>query len=268
MINAYFGITHLPFSEEEKELLPHQNAILEALKVDRFQRGLCLVAGDPGTGKSLLKEAFAQDHPKQVTPQIGRTRHTYSNTLRLLCEALGIEYEGGDLKCERQVIEATFRLNQLGKALALLIDDAHLLELQHLRKLRLLFEEMPHNDAIIRFAQSDLLAKLALGLNADLRTGVSYSALLPKLTAEDLEAFILGECDRCGLAHHRLDPAALRLIAQSAEGILRHAVNLTLSSLLQAVRAQAKTVTIDHVNTVLRQPHGRDHEHWLHPPNG
>lgn len=127
---------------------------------------------------------------------------------------------------------------------------------------------MPHNYAIILFAQTELLAKLALGVNADLRTRLSYSALLPKLSAEDLQAFILKQCDRCGLAHHRLDPAALRLIAQSSEGILRHAVNLTLSSLLQAVRQQTHTVITDHVNTALMQPHWRDHDHWLHHPNG
>jgi len=83
---------------------------------------------------------------------IGRTMHTYSNTLRILCESLGIDYEGGDLKCEKQVIQEAFRLNKVGKAIALMIDEAHLLHLQHLRKLRLLFEEMPSNYAIILLA--------------------------------------------------------------------------------------------------------------------
>lgn len=39
MIQAHFGITHLPFSGEHQELLPAQNDILETLKVHSFQRG-------------------------------------------------------------------------------------------------------------------------------------------------------------------------------------------------------------------------------------
>ena len=263
MINAHFGITHTPFTGQNKELLPQQKEILGALKAHSFQRGLCIVAGHPGTGKSVLRDAFANNNPKQVTPKIGRTMHTYSNTLRILCEALELEYEGGDLKCEKQVIQEAFRLNQIGKAIAVMIDDAHLLELSHLRKLRLLFEEMPGNYAIILFAQTEILGKLALSPNADLHSRISYSAIMQKLTPEDIETLILDECQRCSLAHNRIDTAALKLIANSSEGILRHAANLTLSSLIQTVRAQEHTLKTPHVNAALMQPHWRDSDHWL-----
>jgi len=89
-----------------------------------------------------------------------------------------------------------------------------------------------------------------------------------KLTPDDIEAFILKECDRCGLAHRRFDPAALRLIANSSRGILRHAANLTISSLIQAVRAQTDTVKTEHVNAALLQPHWRDSDHWLTQSEG
>ncbi len=57
---------------------------------------------------------------------------------------------------------------------------------QHLRKLRLLLEDTPGNYAIIVFAQTELLAKLALAVNDDLRSRISYSALLKPLLPEDL----------------------------------------------------------------------------------
>lgn len=103
-------------------------------------------------------------------------------------------------------------------------------------------------------------------MNEDLQSRVSFSALLQALTPEDIEAFILREFDRCGLAHSRLDTAALHLIAASSGGILRHAVNLTTASLVQAVRGQTTTVTTGHVNTALMQPHWRDHDHWITTP--
>ena len=267
MIQSHFGITHAPFTRDDKPLLGAQKDILEHLKVHTHQRGLCVVAGSPGTGKSILRKAFAEHSDRRICPHITRTMHTYSNTLRILCQSLAIDYQGGDLKCEKQVIEQAHTLHRQGKAIALTIDDAHLMPPQHLRKLRLLLEDTPGNYAIILFAQTELLAKLALAVNEDLRSRISYSALLHPLTPEDIETFILREFDRCALAHSRIDPAALYLIATSSSGILRHAINLTTSSLIQAVRNQTTTVTTAHVNSALMQPHWRDHDHWLTQAN-
>jgi len=267
MIQSHFGITRAPFASDEQPLLQAQKDILEHLRVHCHQRGLCIVAGSPGTGKTVLRQAFALSGDRRVCPHITRTMHTYANTLRILCASLAIEYQGGDLKCERQVIEQAHALHRQGKAIALTIDDAHLMPPQHLRKLRLLLEDTPGNYAVILFAQTELLAKLALAVNEDLRSRVSYSALLHPLTPEDIEAFILRELDRCGLAHSRFDPAALHLIAASCGGILRHAVNLTTAAMVQTVRSQTTTVTTAHVNTALMQPHWRDHDHWLTLPD-
>ena len=55
IINSHFGITQMPFTNNDKELLAHQKEILQALRAHSFQRGFCLVAGDPGTGKSVLR---------------------------------------------------------------------------------------------------------------------------------------------------------------------------------------------------------------------
>ena len=212
-----------------------------------------------GTGKTVLREAFAQSSHRQVTPHISRTLHTYSSILRILCQSLAIEYQGGDLKCEKQVIEQAHLLHRNGKAIALTIDEAHLLAPQHLRKLRLLLEESPGNYAIVLFAQSEL----ALYVNEDLRSRITYSTILNKLTGEDIESFLLREFERVGLAHSRMEPAALHLIATSSDGILRYAVNLTTASLVQAVRTQSTTVLTKHVNTALMQPHWREHDYWI-----
>jgi MSHA biogenesis protein MshM len=263
MIQSHFGITRAPFTLDEQPLLEGQKDILEHLRVHCHQRGLCIVAGAPGTGKTILRKAFAQSGDRRVCPRITRTMHTYSNTLRILCASLAIEYQGGDLKCERQVIEQAHALHRQGKAIALTIDDAHLMPPPHLRKLRLLLEDTPGNYAVILFAQTELLARLALAVNEDLRSRVSYSAFLRPLAPEDIEAFILRELDRCGLAHSRIDTAALHLIAASCGGILRHAVNLTTAALIQTVRTQTTTTTTAHVNTALMQPHWREHDYWL-----
>jgi type II secretory pathway predicted ATPase ExeA len=56
MIRTYFGLTQNPFTiDEHPTLLAHQQRHFDILKVHSQQGGLCLILGEPGTGKSVLK---------------------------------------------------------------------------------------------------------------------------------------------------------------------------------------------------------------------
>ena len=97
MIRSYFGLQRSPFDTETLTLLPHQQESFDILRVHAQQGGLCLVLGEPGTGKSVLKQALLNHDPKRmITPVVNRTLHTYHNTLRILCQAFQIEFEGHD----------------------------------------------------------------------------------------------------------------------------------------------------------------------------
>ena len=48
-----------------------------------------------------------------ITPVVNRTLHTYHNTLRLLCEAFQIEFEGRDHHCERLLVQQAFNAIEL-----------------------------------------------------------------------------------------------------------------------------------------------------------
>jgi MSHA biogenesis protein MshM len=78
MIRSHFGLQQNPFDAETFTLLAHQLEVFEILKVHAQQGGLCLVLGEPGTGKSVLKEALLAHDPKRmITPVVNRTLHTY-----------------------------------------------------------------------------------------------------------------------------------------------------------------------------------------------
>jgi hypothetical protein len=72
-----------------------------------------------------------------------------------------------------------------------------------------------------------------------------------------MQIFILDELNRLGLGHNTFTQPAIDLIVRSAEGVLRKTRNLCLACMLEAVRAQDKTIDIDNVNRVLVQPHWR-----------
>jgi type II secretory pathway predicted ATPase ExeA len=265
MIRSHFGLQRNPFDTEHLTLLEHQQQILEILKVHAQQGGLCLVLGEPGTGKTVLKEALVNlDTKRVIAPVVNRTLHTYPNTLRILCEAFQIEFAGRDHHCERQWVQEAFRLHRAGKMLVPIIDDAHLMQRECLRKLRLLFEDFPRNRNLVLLGQPPLLQSLALTINEEIRSRITYSVMMPRLGPEDTEAFILAQLDRAGLGHHTFTQDALALVVRSAEGLLRRTRNLCLSSLIEAVRDQTRIVDLKQVNRVLMQPHWRkDCDHPL-----
>lgn len=138
-----------------------------------------------------------------------------------------------------------------------IIDDAHLMPADCLRKLRLLCEDFPRSHNLVLLSQPPLLQSLALTINEEIRSRITYSVILPRLGPEATEQFILAQLDWAGLGHNTFTQDALALIVRSAEGLLRRTRNLCLSGLIEAVRDQVRTVDLKQVNRVLIQPHWR-----------
>jgi len=259
MIRAFFGIQNNPFSINNIKLLNHQQEVFDILKVHSQQGGLCLLMGEPGTGKTIIKESIKQNAEKNmVVISVSRTLHTYINTIKILCLAFNIDFEGAYFKCEKRLIEEAYNLNRQGKMLITIIDDAHLMDIQNLRKLRLLFEDFPKNHNIILVGQPLLLANMSLKVNEDIKSRVTYSVIMKKMNPEQIEEFIKNELDKTALPHTLFTEDALSLIIRSADGVLRKARNLCLSTMLEAVRARKRTIDLDIVNSVLIQPHWRN----------
>ncbi len=154
------------------------------------------------------------------------------------------------------LIEQAFSLNHTGKMLVTIIDDAHLMDMGNLHKLRLLFEDFPKNHNLILIGQPVLLTNLSLAVNQDLKSRVTYSVITKRLHLDSMRDFIHRELERIGLAHGTFTEAATELIIRSADGVLRKCRNLCLAAMLEAVRASAgTTMDIDLINRVLLQPH-------------
>ena len=258
MIRSYFGLSRNPFDAESVSLLPHQQEVFDILRVHAQQGGLCLVLGEPGTGKSVLKQSLINhDTKRMITPVVNRTLHTYHNTLRILCQAFQIEFQGHDHACERLLVQEAFKIHRSSKLLVPIIDDAHLMPGDCLRRLRLLFEDFPPSHNLVLIGQPPLMQSIALSVNEEIRSRITYSVVLPRLAPETIEAFLLAQMDRAGLGHNTFTQEALALIIRSGEGLLRRTRSLCLGSLLESVRDQTRTVDLKQVNRVLLQPHWR-----------
>jgi len=222
MIRSYFGLSQNPFSPESVTLLPHQQEVYDILRVHSQQGGLCLLMGEPGTGKTVIKEAIKAHTDKRiVTVTVARTLHTYTNTIKILCDAFNVDFSGTHFKCEHRLIEEALCLYRAGKSLVIIIDDAHLMALDTVRRLRLLLEDFPKNHNLILVGQPALLSNMSLKVHEDIKSRVTYSTLMKKLIPDDMEHFVLHELDKVGLGHNTLTQEALSLIVRSSDGILR-----------------------------------------------
>ncbi|MCW5554628.1 MAG: hypothetical protein KIS67_21015 [Verrucomicrobiae bacterium] len=178
------------------------------------------------------------------------------NSTILLTDPFTIDRPLHDHHCERLLVQQAFSVHRAGKMLAPIIDDAHLMPADCLRKLRLLCEDFPRSHNLILIGQPPLLQSLSLSINEEIRSRVTYSALLSRLAPDTVEQFILDQLDRAGLGHNTFTPEALALIVRSGEGLLRRTRNLCLSSPRSQVH-QTRVVDLKQVNRVLIQPHWR-----------
>lgn len=258
MIRSFYGIEDNPFSMDNITLMAHQQETQDTLRVHCQQGGLCVILGVPGTGKTVIKESLKRLPDKRLTVvTVARTLHTYTTTLKVLCQAFNVDFEGSFFKCEKNLIEEAFALNRQGKMLVTIIDDAHLMEMNTLRRFRLLFEEFPKNHNVILIGQPGLMSSLNLSVNQDIKSRVTYSTLMKRINPDDMRQFILSQLDQVKLGHNTFTEEALELIIRSTDGILRKARNLCLSCMLEAVRLRNKTIDLENVNRVLIQPHWR-----------
>lgn len=263
MIKSSFGLTKEPFHRHELALLPQQNKILEIVKTHSQHGGFAVILGNPGVGKTVLREHLESlsNERDTVVVSFSRTMHTYLNILKQISESFKLDVSTSVL--EKEIINAASRHIRERKTLYTLIDEAHLMEMSVLRKLRLLLERFPKKHNLVLFGQPDLLYYLSMTINEDIKSRITYSATLPPLNDEDLERYILAELDVVGLGHNVFDAAAVDLILRSAQGNLRLCRNLCYGSLIEACRAQQRVVTIKQVNEVLIQPHWRSHDELI-----
>jgi type II secretory pathway predicted ATPase ExeA len=263
MIKAIFAITKEPFNRQKLGLLTQQQHISDIVKIHAGQGGFSVVIGEPGVGKSVLREHIEQWHNERDTTVISmsRTMHTYVNILKQFAAAFKLDVAANVL--ETELIKAAFDHVRQRKTLYLLIDEAHLLHMDVLRKLRLLFERFPKKHNLVLFGQPDLLHYLSLTINQDIKSRITFSQHIKPLNDDDLTQYIINELEVVKMGINTFDCGAVEVIVRASNGNLRLCRNLCYASLIEACREANKIVTISHVNQVLIQPHWRSHDELI-----
>ena len=260
MIKSTFGLTKDPFYRNHFSLLPQQSEALEMIRIHAAHGGFSVIVGNPGVGKTVLRYHLEKLGKERdcLTISFTQTMHTYPQILQQLAHTLQLESSAKLL--EKDIIHTVFKNASAQKNLYTVIDEAHLLDIDVLKKLRLLFDRFPAKHNLVLLGHPELLIRLSMRHNEDLKSRISYSKQLLPLNDQDLTQFIHEELSHAGLAANTFDDAAIALILRAVQGNLRLTRNLCYASLVLACIDNERVVTTRHVSQALIQPHWRSHE--------
>ena len=157
MYTNYYGIYLKPFENtpDPRFLFPSKShrEVLAALRygVDGA-KGFILLAGDVGTGKTTMVNALLKEiNPSYIVLNITNPKWTFVEIIRYLALKLEIDTER---KENFQILEELQteleKLDDQGKRVVLIIDEAHLLSESALEDIRLLSNVERNNKKLIQ----------------------------------------------------------------------------------------------------------------------
>lgn len=255
MYEEFFKLKRRPFSATPDAQCwfhsdRYQAALDELLVCAEQGQGIGVVIAPAGAGKTLLCERLVRDIGEPFTSVL--LRHaTYQNRrafLQTLLSELAQPFDKPTDQELRLALAPVLRgLGQQGRALLLVIDEAHTLSESLLEELRILADQAEEGRPLVRLVlcgQLELEEKLARpalqALNQRIRAHVS---LVPLGAAESIDYIDYRMTWAGGRTIEVFSPGALDLICQAADGIPRCLNQLCDHSLLLAYVADEQPVS-------------------------
>ena len=254
MYTDYWGLKEKPFvnvfdprffyySEQ------HEEALARVLYAAREIRGVALLTGAYGTGKTLISRTLVE----RLNGEEGKTRSILITNPRLspreLLEEMLFQMGEANLPASKAVLLRTLRSRLMEDAgensgTAVIVDEAHLIEdVSCFDELRLLLDLEKSNRRIaslILIGHSDLKAQVAK--MEQLRQRVVLSFELGPLSREETQGYIEHRLKVAGTEKQLFTPEAYDVIYQKSEGIPRKVNNICHLSLLSGSQRNVEQV--------------------------
>lgn len=267
MYQDYFGLSDLPFRvTPEPQFLfsnpAHRNAYAALRAGINSRRGLIVITGEIGTGKTTLLTTFLQSNmdPTLQTAVILNPSFSFAELLRFALRDLGIACSSDS---ETELLE---RFNQYtaeetarGRNLAVFLDEAQTISLDVLKQF-LRLSNLDSDDKklvqVILIGQPELDQKLNHPELGRLRQRVSLQQTLAPLTSDEVGGYIDFRLRQAGYQGKELfDSRAVQRIVLYSGGIPRLINIICDNALLIALGVSKKRVSADIIDEVAEDLH-------------
>lgn len=235
----------------------HATALEKTAYVVGAKKGLSVVFGDTGTGKSSLARLLHQKFLDSDFVSILLTNPSYptpNSLLRTIAQEFGTERTDRSFKGTLDIFKSFLDANRK-KTVVLIIDEAQTLRLPLIELLRQLIN-YETNEAkllqVVLFAQDELRNRLAHPRGRSFRSRIAMASTLERLSPKEAEQMITFRWNvASGGGKHPFSPAALTAVFEHSEGIPREACILADNSLLLAYYEKRNAIDADSVNRVV-----------------
>lgn len=253
MFTQFFSLKFNPFSKEiPAEHLFLSRDLLELgsrLKYLQSTRGIGLVVGEPGTGKSSALRKFVTDlNPALYKPcYFSLSTVTVLEFYHALTLELGEEPKHKKVSMFHQIQSAISSMYSERRITPVIVlDEIHLASNKLLEDLRLIFNFKmdSHNPFILILAGQPLIrSKLNLTINNPLRQRITVNHIMHGLQPEELKDYCLTRLKYAGLHEEIFNQSALDAIYSITNGFPRLINSLVTNCLLFA--CEKKQMLID-----------------------
>ena len=264
---AYFNLKEEPFSTVPSPrylfLTPvHATALSKTEFVVETKKGLAVIFGDTGTGKSSLARLLHQKFLDRGLRSALITNPSYPgpySLLRTIAQEFGLPRLARSYKDLLDLFKG-FLFDEAVKKkknIVLMIDEAQTLRLPLIELLRQLINYETNQEKLLQlvlFAQEELRGKLAHPRARNFRSRIVMASTLDRLGSRDVAQMLDFRWRvASGGEEHPFEPAAVQAIYEYAQGTPREANILADNSLLLAYLRRQKRVARDIVELAAKE---------------
>ncbi|HEX8825442.1 MAG TPA: AAA family ATPase [Archangium sp.] len=251
----YFELTQEPFSNAPVSRFyynsaQHSQALTRLMHAVSYMKGLSILIGDIGAGKTTLARRMLDSLPESEYEAallvIIHSGITANWLLRRIALQLGVENPAQEkLALLSQLYQRLLQIYESGKKAVVLIDEAQMLETRELMEefRGLLNLEVPERKLIsfVFFGLPDIERNLKLDPPLAQRVALRYK--LEPFTAESTEAYIKHRLRLAGCPRMPFTPEALLAVHQRSGGTPRVINSICDNALFETFLAREQTVS-------------------------
>ncbi|WP_223636774.1 ExeA family protein [Corallococcus sp. EGB] len=258
----FFELTQEPFSNAPVSRFyynsaQHSQALTRLMHAVGYMKGLSILIGDIGAGKTTLARRMLDSLPESEYEAallvIIHSGITAQWLLRRIALQLGVENPAQEkLALLSQLYQRLLQIYESGKKAVVLIDEAQMLETRELMEefRGLLNLEVPERKLIsfVFFGLPEIEKNLKLDPPLAQRVALRYK--LEPFTAESTEAYVKHRLRLAGCPRMPFTPEALLAVHEHSGGTPRVINTLCDNALFEAFLARSETISAELVHRI------------------